>query len=190
MDVDPMLPMVGRNCSSCGELFSRCLRVIGAPLRGYPLWTCEECWHPKGDVEEAEYRRRFAIPTPPHIMCSLCGKLAPVEGILAALLLDDRVKPAERIAESQVPQRQRPDLGEIPRRRSYPLGETRILLGMSLSKLKEELRDDKISFVRVGKRRHILDAEINRYLLRNPGKRKRAATPGRSPRVRAPLPNS
>jgi len=46
------------------------------------------------------------------------------------------------------------------------LDEAAILVGFSLSKLKEELHDRRISFVKVGKRRHILDAEINRYLLR------------------------
>jgi len=70
-------------------------------------------------------------------------------------------------SKSAAIERRQARLREIPKRRSYPLDEAAVLLGLSLSKLKEELRDRKISFVFAGKRRHILDAELNRYLLRN-----------------------
>ena len=54
---------------------------------------------------------------------------------------------------------------EVPRRRAYPLKEAAQLMGMSLTKTKDEVRSGKIAIVRAGKRRRIMDAEINRYLL-------------------------
>ena len=56
---------------------------------------------------------------------------------------------------------------EVPRRRAYPLKEAAALLGVSLTKLKDEIRAGRVGVVLAGKRRRVLDAEINRYLLRN-----------------------
>jgi excisionase family DNA binding protein len=54
---------------------------------------------------------------------------------------------------------------EVPKRRAYPLREAAILMGISLTKLKDLIRDRKISIVVAGARRRVLDAELNRYLL-------------------------
>jgi excisionase family DNA binding protein len=56
---------------------------------------------------------------------------------------------------------------DVPRRKAYSLAEAALLIGVSLSKLKGELRDHQLAFVRAGKRRRILDAELDRYLLRH-----------------------
>ena len=54
---------------------------------------------------------------------------------------------------------------EVPKRRAYPLREAARLLGVSLTKIKDEIRDGRIAIVLAGKRRRVLDAELNRYLL-------------------------
>ena len=59
---------------------------------------------------------------------------------------------------------------EVPKRRAYPLSEAAILMGISLTKLKDLIRDRKINIVVAGARRRVLDAEINRYLLMYKGR--------------------
>ena len=54
---------------------------------------------------------------------------------------------------------------EVPKRRAYPLREAAKLLGVSLTKIKDEIRDGRIAIVLAGKRRRVLDAKLNRYLL-------------------------
>ena len=54
---------------------------------------------------------------------------------------------------------------DVPKRRAYPLREAARLLGVSLTKIKDEIRDGRIAIVLAGKRRRVLDAELNRYLL-------------------------
>ena len=62
--------------------------------------------------------------------------------------------------------RKRPG-GDVPRRKAYPLREAAQLLGISLTKLKDEVRDRKLAVVHAGRRRRLLDGELTRYLLTN-----------------------
>ncbi len=126
-------------CGACGKPLNRCLRIVGMPLPGDELWMCEGCWHPKDEHERAQYRELYPILPMRELACCICSRPAPIEEVVTAYFLQQQAEnKARRDSKSA-----------------------------SLSKLKEEIRDGKISFVRSGKRRHILDAEINRYLLRN-----------------------
>ena len=57
---------------------------------------------------------------------------------------------------------------DVPKRKAYPLREAATLMGISLTKLKDLILEGAIAIVTAGKRRRILDAEINRYLLSGP----------------------
>src|SRR6266849_4185466 len=81
-----------QTCAACGEPLKRCLRVIGMPASDSPMWMCEVCWHPKDELERAEYRRLYGIPPVPAFQCCLCGRPAPIEALVAAYLLQDHVR--------------------------------------------------------------------------------------------------
>jgi excisionase family DNA binding protein len=93
------------------------------------------------------------------VVCPLCGESPPLEERRFGLLtqIRDAVESMSQAGQKAV-----------PRRKAYPLREAATLLGISLTKLKDELRDGKLAAGHAGRRRRILDAEIARYLLRSP----------------------
>ncbi len=73
--------------------------------------------------------------------------------------------------DSLIPKLQPKTPSDVPKRRAYPLREAATLMGISLTKLKDLIRERKIAIVVAGARRRVLDAELDRYLLSN-GKRR------------------
>src|SRR5713101_5779608 len=151
-------------CGSCGDSMNRCLRFIGMPVGGEKSWMCRECWHPKGESENRFYDHLYGIPPWPAVTCCLCSRPAPTKAIWISYLLREEAmdEPGQDRKPAAIESRQT-KRDDIPKRRAYPLDEAAVLLGISLSTLKQEILDGKISFVYVRQRRHILDAELNRY---------------------------
>jgi excisionase family DNA binding protein len=117
-----------------------------APDAGAHGWLCRAC--------RAGESKCNNVPPRPDSACCACGGLPSVEEILAVL--------ARALLERlPIPSPER----EVPRRRAYPLREAAVLLGVSLTKVKDEIRAGRLSIVTAGRRRRVLDAEINRYLL-------------------------
>jgi len=129
-------------------------------------WICESCFGAASEEARREWRMRYAIPSRPDSICSQCCRLPPLNSMLASLarLLHapglHALGPSRRAAT------------DVPRRRAYPLREAAQLVGVSLTKMKDEIRDGRISTVTAGKRRRVLDAEITRYLLANGARRR------------------
>jgi len=122
--------------------------------RGKVPWLCQRCFVAEGTGDGRAWRQKFAIPSSPDAQCESCLSLPRPSGILASLAR--QLSGQASTSDSKL---------EIPRRRAYPLSETAALLGVSLTKVKDEIRDHRLNVVRAGKRRRVLDVEISRYLL-------------------------
>ena len=125
------------------------------------MWWCRSCWHP-APAEEYEYRRLFEFPEVPYLTCSVCKQLPPVDTMIAAQFRLEHLarQRAEAKAEAVRIGAKASKQLDIPRREAYPIREAATLIGISESKLKEELRDHRIAFLRVGKRRFLARKEI------------------------------
>ena len=151
-------------CTGCFRPGCSCLRMIAEPIvEG--MWVCQGCWNPKDPIELAHYRWRFAIPKHPGLQCSFCGSLPPAESILAAAYTQAAPVPSGNSSDSGASKKS--EQPPVPDRLAYSIADAAQLLGIGQTKMKDEIRDGKIAIVKVGKRRRILKAEINRYLLRN-----------------------
>ena len=160
-------PSALKLCTGCNDPQCNCIRMVWTPLSP-DMWMCISCWAPRDRAEERQYRREIEVPTSPHLSCSFCDRLPPPEAILTALIRAGASVGAlksEQAQNEEVEEANRAETVEVPRRRAYPLKEAAQLMGMSLTKTKDEVRSGKIAIVRAGKRRRIMDAEINRYLL-------------------------
>ena len=114
-----------------------------------------------------------------HLLGEIRALHAKVDG-LALDLRERETKPGRdscRCAQcgctGQRPGRAGTSAAQVPHRRAYSLKEAAVLLNVSLTKVKDLVRDREIAIVTVGSRRRILNAEIDRYLLSDKGKRRR-----------------
>ena len=126
-------------------------------------WLCSRCFASEQAGGEETWRARFGVPSGPEVQCCRCGELPPLDSQLAALgrllkmVLERPARATGEAASSAA--------SNFPKRRAYSLKETAVLLGVSLTKVKDEVRGGRLGVVLAGKRRRVLDAEINRYLL-------------------------
>jgi excisionase family DNA binding protein len=142
------------------------------------IWTCYRCLC----REEGEAPGTIPLdlvgyvePDDPDARCSSCDSQPSArERQLAAtkLVLAHVMKGPQDRRESKDRNRGAAGGPNVPHRKAYSLGDAAELLSISMTKIKDLVRDKKISIVRVGSRRRILNVEIDRYLLSNDGKRR------------------
>lgn len=119
-----------------------------------PSWYCPACCDQFHDTP--------SLPPGPGARCDECLRTLSVrEQAAVVVALREREPTAS---------------ADVPRRRAYTVQETGVLLGVSVTKVKDLLRDGKLAAVQAGKRRRIMDSEITRYLTTNGhGRRGRSA---------------